>query len=163
MTPDLHPALQPMAFLLGTWRGAGVGGYPTIESFHFGQEISFEHSGKPVLGYRSRSWLLDPETGESIRPLAGEMGFWRVAPDQGLEVVLAHGTGFAEVWVGQREGQRIELQTDVVARTATAKEVRSGHRLYGLVEGELMWAYDMAAVGQPLQPHLSARLRRVEE
>jgi THAP4-like, heme-binding beta-barrel domain len=33
--------------------------------------------------------------------------------------------------------------------------------LYGLVDGELMWAFDMAAVDQPLQPHLSARLRRV--
>jgi hypothetical protein len=47
-----------------------------------------------------------------------------------------------------------------VARTDSAKEYTAGHRLYGLVNGELMWAYDMAAVGQPLQPHISATLRR---
>ena len=49
---------------------------------------------------------------------------------------------------------------DMVARTASAKEYTAGHRLYGLVEGDLMWAFDMAAMGEALQPHLSARLAR---
>ena len=54
-----HAALAPVLFLLGRWEGAGVGGYPTIESFQFGQEISFSHNGKPYLIYVSRTWLLD--------------------------------------------------------------------------------------------------------
>jgi len=29
------------------------------------------------------------------------------------------------------------------------------------VESDLLWAFDMAAMGQPLQPHLSGRLVRV--
>ncbi len=29
-----------------------------------------------------------------------------------------------------------------------------------MVEGDLLWAYDMAAVGQALQPHLWGRLVR---
>jgi hypothetical protein len=156
--PALHEALAPLAFLLGTWRGVGVGGYPTIESFRFGQEVTFAHAGKPVLNYTSRTWLLD-ESGDVIRPGAFESGFWRIT-EAGLEVVLAHATGFAEVWVGEVTGSRVELSTDVVARTASAKEVTGGHRLYGVVDGDLLYAYDMAAVGQPLQAHLSARLRR---
>ena len=60
-----------------------------------------------------------------------------------------------------RTGTRIELATDVVARTATAKEVRAGRRLYGLAGGDLAYAYDMAAMEQELQPHLSAQLKRV--
>ena len=52
------------------------------------------------------------------------------------------------------------VRTDVVARTSSAKEVTAGHRLYGVVGPDLAWAYDMAAVGQPLQPHLSAQLKR---
>jgi hypothetical protein len=77
-------------------------------------------------------------------------------------VVLAHPTGYAEVYYGQVDGAKIELTTDAVVRTATAKEYTAGHRLYGLVEGDLLWSYDMAAVGQPLQPHIWARLKRVE-
>jgi hypothetical protein len=32
--------------------------------------------------------------------------------------------------------------------------------MYGLVEGDLLWAYDMQAMGQELQPHLWGRLVR---
>jgi THAP4-like, heme-binding beta-barrel domain len=159
---DLHPDLVPLAFLVGVWQGVGVGGYPTIESFRFGQEIRFGHvPGKPYLDYSSRSWLLDDE-GNQVRPLARESGYWRPRPEGRVEVLLAHPTGFVEIWIGSIDGAKVELATDVVARTDSAKEVNAGHRLYGVVDGELLWAYDMAAVGQPLQSHLSARLRQPE-
>ena len=50
--------------------------------------------------------------------------------------------------------------SDVVARTDSAKDYTGGTRLYGLVDGELLWRFDMAAVGHPLTAHLSARLQR---
>jgi Na+/phosphate symporter len=77
--------------------------------------------------------------------------------------MLAHPTGIVEIYLGEISGTRIEMATDVVARTATAKEVTAGHRLYGLVGSsqDLAYAYDMAAMGQELQPHLSAQLKRV--
>jgi hypothetical protein len=156
----IHPDLAPMAFLLGRWEGAGIGGYPTIESFQFGQEIEFSHNGKPFLSYVSRTWRLDEE-GRIGLPLGTESGYWRPRPDNQVEVMLAHPTGIVEIYLGEITGTRIEMATDVVARTATAKEVTAGHRLYGLAGGDLAYAYDLAAVGQPLQPHLSAQLKRV--
>jgi hypothetical protein len=159
-TPEPHPDLAPVSFLLGRWEGAGVGGYPTIESFRFGQEMSFSHNGKPFLIYTSRSWLLD-EDGNLVRPLATESGYWRPQPGGRVELVLAHPTGIAEIYLGEVTGTKIELATDVVARTSSAKEVTAGHRLYGLVGADLGWAYDMAAMGQPLQPHLSAQLKKI--
>jgi hypothetical protein len=158
---DLAPQCAPLAFLLGTWRGEGVGGYPTIDDFRFEQEVTFSQNGKPFLAYTSRSWILDDD-GSRARPAATETGFWRPQDGGVLEVLLSHPTGFAEIWEGTVEGPRITLRTDMVARTASAKEYTAGSRLYGLVEGDLMWAFDMAAMGEELQPHLSARLVRTE-
>jgi hypothetical protein len=89
-----------------------------------------------------------------------ETGFWRPQPDNQVEVLLAHPTGFAEIYLGEITGTKIAMATDVVVRTASAKEVTAGRRLYGLIGADLGYAYDMAAVGQPLQPHLSAQLKR---
>jgi hypothetical protein len=173
--PDPHPSLGPLQFLLGRWAGSGVAGYPTIPSTRFDQELRFSHNGKPFLIYTSRTWLrgvgqddLDDQLaaapdppGGAGRPLAMESGYWRPQADGQLEVVLAHPTGITEIYLGTVSGTRIELATDLVARTATAKEVTAGRRLYGLIGADLGYAYDMAAVGQPLQPHVSAQLRRI--
>ena len=69
--------------------------------------------------------------------------------------MLAHNTGFVETWYGEihPEQPRFEIATDAVVRTATAKEYVGGKRLYGYVNGDLLYAYDMAAMGQELQPH----------
>jgi hypothetical protein len=161
-SPELHPDLGQLAWLVGTWRGAGVGDYPTIESFQFGQELVISHIGKPWLSHVSRSWALDPSTGEPTRPLAVETGFWRMVPDSlDAELLLAHPTGYVEIWTGHVFEKSIELITDLVGRTATAKEMTAGKRMYGIVEGvDLGWVYEMSAMGQALQPHLSARLKR---
>jgi hypothetical protein len=160
--PDLHPALRSLLPLVGTWRGTGKGGYPTIDDFDYGQQVRFAHDGRPFLAYESRTWLLDG-SGAVIRPAAREVGWWRAGsePDR-FEVLLAHPTGIVEVYAGRVNGPtQWELSSDVVARTETAKEVTANHRLYGVVEGDLLYAVDMAAVGRPLTPHLSARLTRI--
>jgi hypothetical protein len=37
----------------------------------------------------------------------------------------------------------------------------AGARMYGLADSQLFWVMDMAAVGQGLQSHVSAQLKRV--
>jgi hypothetical protein len=175
--PPEHPAIAPIGFLLGRWKGTGKGAYPTIKPFNYFQEAVFTHIGKPYLIYTSRTWRLaeddngEPsrdEDGQLIRlePLAVETGFWRPQPEGKVEVLLTHPTGITEIYAGEfRSLTSIELVTDAVARTATAKPYTAGKRLYGLVpsqtrEGEkdLAYAFDMAAMGQPLTPHLWAVL-----
>ncbi len=76
-----------------------------------------------------------------------------------VEVLLAHPTGFVEIYTGRATGARVDLTTDVVARTTTAKEYTAAQRMYGMVEGDLLWVMDMAAVGDA---HVVARLRPAE-
>ncbi|HXC81026.1 MAG TPA: FABP family protein [Trebonia sp.] len=166
--PTEHPAIAPLSFLLGRWKGVGKGDYPTIEAFDFIQELTFTHIGKPYLIYTSRSWRLETDSdGERVKgaPLAVEAGFWRPQPDNRVEVLITYPTGISEIYLGEVSGTRVEMATDAVVRTETAKPVTAGKRLYGLVdnadrpgEKDLAYAYDMAAMGQPLQPHLWARL-----
>ncbi len=163
--PALHPALGSLLPFVGVWRGRGGGEYPTIDGFGYAQEIRFSHDGRPFLFYESRAWLLaDDDT--PVRPSQREVGWWRPVLADGaatgeLEVLLTAPTGVMELYVGRVDGLKVELATDAVIRTVSAKEVNSGRRLYGIVEGALLYAYEMAAVGQPLTPHLSAKLNRV--
>ena len=71
---DLNPALKPVAFLLGTWRGEGEGQYPSIKPFRYREEIRFtqQRQGIPHLrpadrGHRYR--LADARRGRI--PAAG--------------------------------------------------------------------------------------------
>lgn len=157
---DLPRELAPLAWLVGRWEGAGVVGYPTIESVHFGQEVEVTHDGRPFLEWQSRTWLLD-EAGAKVRPLATEVGFWRPVEEGQVELLLAHPSGIVELYFGTAEPAKIALRTDGVLRSPHAKEYNAASRLYGLVNSNLMWAMDMAAVGQSLQSHVSAELKRV--
>jgi nitrobindin-like protein len=158
--PDnLHPNCGPVAWLLGTWRGNGHGDYPTIDKYEFGQELVFAHDGRPFFHYFSRSWIID-ESGEKVRDAALETGFLRCLEDGKVELLLSHNTGFVEIYYGDAGGAKLDLTTDAVVRSHSAKEYVAGKRLYGNVEGDLLYAYDMAAMGQALQPHLWARLQR---
>lgn len=110
-----------------------------------------------------------------------ERGFWRIAPttpddassltsdeapataSQGstaLEVLLTEPSGHVSVFLGNAVGPRVELSTDLVARTATGAEISAAARMYGLVDGELFWATDLAAFGHELQSYSSGRMQR---
>lgn len=158
--PEPHPLLRPVLPLLGRWHGRGRGEYPTLErDFRYEQEIAFSHDGRPFLRYEARAWLID-ESGSPVRPAGREAGWWRVTPDASLEVVLAHPTGIVETYVGRVSGTEIEIETKDVALTPLAKEVTGTRRHYALQGAEMTVTHDMAAVGQPLQHHLTAHLRR---
>ena len=136
------------------WRGRGSGEYPTIEPFEYAQEIRISHDGRPFLAYESRAWLVTPE-GEPIRPGGREVGWWRPVvgedgkPTDEIEALFCTPTGIMELHLGRVTGVRLEMATDAVLRTSTAKEVTAGQRLYGIVDRDLLYAQDMAAVGQP--------------
>jgi len=163
-----------------------------VREYEFGHRLSFTHDGLPYLNYTSYTWLLNDENTplatesgywrlsrpaqdgdqgpgmlrgvgatpyssaeevESLRNRAG--GF-------DIEVSIVHPRGVSELYLGQVKGPRIDLATDAVMRTATAKDYTAATRIYGLVDSKLLWAWDIAALGQSLRTHSSGTLARVE-
>jgi hypothetical protein len=161
--PAPHELLTPVLGLLGTWKGRGEGQYPTLEAnFRYGQEVTFSHDGRPFLRYEARAWLLDADDAP-LRPAARESGWWRLQPDGRVEALITQPTGIAEIAVGRAAGDTVDLSTHEVALTPTAKQVDATRRRYTLADPDtLTFVFDLAAVGQPLQHHLSANLRRTQ-
>ncbi|MDT5223184.1 MAG: hypothetical protein QOG19_591 [Mycobacterium sp.] len=159
MPADLHPNLEELAPLLGTWAGRGAGEYPTIQPFEYFEEVIFTHVGKPFLVYGQKT-----KSVADGKPLHAEAGFLRVPQPGHVELVLAHPSGITEIEVGSYSVQdniiELELVTTDVGLTPTAKEVAALGRSFRLDGDELSYSLRMGAVGQPLQHHLAAVLRR---
>ncbi|GAB7142245.1 peroxynitrite isomerase [Mycobacterium riyadhense] len=162
MLPELHPDLEALAPLLGTWAGRGRGEYPTIQPFEYLEEVVFSHVGKPFLAYGQRTRAV-----ADGKPLHAETGYLRVPQPGHLELVLAHPSGITEIEVGtySRSGDVIEVELattpiGVIGLTPTAKEVNALGRSLRIDGDQLSYSLQMGAVGQPLQHHLAAVLHR---
>ena len=169
---DLHPDCEQLGFLLGVWRGAGEGSYPTIESFGYTEEVTFSHVGKPFLAYTQKT-----KHAVSGAPLHAEAGYLRAVGAGRVEFVVVQPSGIVELHSGTVDrgtvdrgtvdrgtvdGGALVLQIDGVHTTPTAKSVTDVHRQIWVEQhaGVTTLAYQvsMAAVGEPLTHHLRATL-----
>jgi len=160
---ELHPQCLPLAPLLGVWRGKGEAEYPSLlGQFQYGQQITFSHDGRPFLAYETRAWLLNP-SGQVLGPAAREVGWWRVDPEETVEMVLAHAFGICEIYYGGRTSEDSwEFSTDAVVRSDTARDTTEATRLYAIMEdGDLAYVEERALRRLPKQHHLAAQLQRV--
>ena len=158
--PEVAHELLSLLPLLGEWHGEGVMTGAAGDS-RFGQWLRFSHDGRGFLAYESRSWQLTDD-GAIVGPDARESGFWRPRGQDDVELLVASPDGLIELYVGRtRTTTSWELTTDVLARTPDAPAVTRAVRLYGIVDGALMYAIDRAAPGEPLRPTRSARLERI--
>ncbi|WP_420440328.1 FABP family protein [Candidatus Poriferisodalis sp.] len=163
---DLHPQCEPLAPLLGTWQGDGTGQYPSIDDFAYIEELTFAHVGKPFVSMIQRT--RNSATGE---PLHSEAGYIRALPGGELELTLAQPSGVTEIHLGTvrvtEDGLVIELRSEEVGMTPTAKEVTSVRRELSVVGlgtnggPSLISELWMAAVGHgELLHHLRGELAK---
>ena len=155
LATELNPALTPVAFLLGAWRGEGAGQYPTIKPFRYREEVRFTHNRKPFLIYTQRTESID-----SGQPMHGEAGYMRLVGDGRVEFVIAQPIGYTEISLGRVHGSRIDVECTSVGRTPTAKPVTSISRSFWMDGDTLRYELKMGLDGAPPAPHLAASFRR---
>ena len=156
----------------------------------FTQSVEFSYDNQSVLGYVSKSTLSDgtslptevgfwrlaktpessdhgpgllPGTGEKLITTHEQLETLR-NKDGGfdIEASILHPSGISELYIGQINGARVDLATDAVLRSQSSKDYRAATRMFGLVEGALLWVWDIAALGNPMASHASARLERAK-
>jgi hypothetical protein len=162
--PEVSEALLSVLPLLGEWHGEGVlsgAAAGSDNDLRFGQWVRFAHDGRGFLVYESRTWRLTDD-GAIVGPDFRESGFLRPRGQDDVELLVVNPEGLLEVYLGSaRTTTSWEFTTDVVTRTPDAPDVVRAVRLYGIVEGALMYAIDRAGSGQQLHPVMSARLERI--
>jgi hypothetical protein len=156
----------------------------------FTQSVEFSYDNQSVLGYVSKSTLSDgtslptevgfwrlaktPESSDHGPGLLPGTGAKSITTHEQLEtlrnkdggfdieVSILHPSGISELYIGQIKGARVDLATDAVLRSQSSKDYRAATRMFGLVEGALLWVWDIAALGNPMASHASARLERAQ-
>ncbi|MBW4094120.1 MAG: FABP family protein [Acidobacteria bacterium] len=82
--------------------------------------------------------------------------------DGGFDITatISHPGGISELYYGTIDGPKIQLATDAVLRGAGSKDYAAATRIFGLVNGDLFWRWDVAAQGNALEAHASAILKK---
>lgn len=161
------------------------------QEFEFKQRVEFAHDNN-VVTYISSAELIDDKStalpseigywrlarkqdaadhGPGMLPGVGEPTLKTREDLEGLrnkeggfdiQVSMLHPGGSAELYNGKIKGARVDLASAHGAAFETAKVYRHSTRLYGQVEGALLWVWDIALGDNELKSHASARLERVE-
>jgi len=160
--------------------------------YEFSQRVVFFNNGENYLTYQSTVTLLgddevilpsemgywrlavpaeEADHGPGLLPGVGthsiqtrdDLEKHRTTDGFAIEASIIHPSGISEHYLGVINGARINLATGVgSSRPVNSKDYAGATRIYGLVEGALLWAWDISALGNPLVSHASARLERVE-
>ena len=158
---ELLDVAAPFEFLLGTWKGAGKGRYPTIKDFTFEETLTFEaQPGKPFFVYQQRTFNAQGA------PMHTEVGFLRFIGGDKVEFTLAQQTGQTELLEGTANPEHTEIavQSTLVGNTSTAKTVSRTARTYrfNAARNTMHTEFDMEAVGQAMANHLVSDLQKVQ-
>jgi len=78
-----------------------------------------------------------------------------------IQAQIVRPDGISELYYGLINGPRIQLATESLLRSKNAQAYASSTRIYGLVDGELFWRWDVSKGNMDLQAHASAALKRV--
>ncbi|MCJ7832460.1 MAG: FABP family protein [Actinobacteria bacterium] len=143
-----------LSFLIGTWRGQGEGGFPSVEDFRYREQMTFTDAGDGVLVYREEAWDDDGE------PVHSEAGYLRALDDGSIDFALAYPFGVSEVMEGVVEGTKLTLASSSVGVATHGEPVTGLTRVIQAEQDALKYETLMATPDQTMTRHLRGTLTR---
>jgi hypothetical protein len=131
------------------------------ESVPLVAETGFWRLARPATATDAGPALLPPTEQRAVRTVDDVEELRAASGGFPIEVSLAHSDGALELYLGEINGPRVDIATDAIVRSAGGKDYGAATRMYGLVDGHLLWAWDIAALGAEMASHASARLAKV--
>lgn len=94
------------------------------------------------------------KTASDVQQLADEDGSF------GITATISHPGGITEQYHGMIRGPQLQMATDAVMRGVHAAEYQGATRMFGLVNNQLFWRWDVQEPSGETTPHASAVLSR---
>jgi len=153
-----------MKRLLGVWQGTGIATFPTIETTHYREILTFQpHEADAILHVEQKTWRLHADQSESL--LYWESGFIRQLSASTCEWINAQNNGRTEVLKGDMiaDGDTLCFNLKSVTFSNDSRMLQSTRSIE--INGDtLSYTLAMAIQAEPtLQQHLTAQLRRISE
>jgi len=148
-------------FLLGKWKGNGFGKFPTIDTFYYIEELTFECDGlNDLIHYEQKTWYKDNNS-----PLHWESGFIKPIDDtnNAFEISNSQDSGRVEVLTGKYELiNNIHILHFKIKLIQNDPRMVSSERIFTINDNELTYTMKMSTKNTPEhQQHLKAELVKV--
>jgi hypothetical protein len=150
----LHPALEPLSWLLGSWEGTGEGLWAAGFSFTDVVSLVPDEYGRPLVAYHQRTYLPDGH------PSHGEMGYLVVQGSGGVQMTVAEPSGITETLSGRSAGSSLDLASAEIGHAPESRNVTATARRMRLDGDRLVIEVDVAMNGEPLATHTRSVLAR---
>jgi len=159
----MNSILERLYQLQGTWVGKGSGKFPTIDSFNYQEELTFEVNREyPLIHYEQKTVIIATQ-----KPSHWESGFIRVIDDKIIEISNVQNSGRVEVLHGNMAQQidvGFEIQLDSIV-LANDPRMISTKRTFKLKETTLECTQSMATNTTEeavMLPHLYSMLTKID-
>lgn len=151
-----HDGAGAVNYSATAWLGEGESRRLLVSEVGFWRIVRPQGPADPGPGLLPAVSEAPARTADDVEALRTAEGGFEIAAN------IVHADGVSELYLGQIRGPRIDIATDAVIAAPGTKSYTAATRLYGLVDGHLLWAWDIAALGSELGSHASARLAKVD-